>query len=533
MNRRACMDAVRRLQDDERGAVLLIGLFMALSLVGSLWFIMGIGDAIVVRDRGQELADAAALSSASIHARGMNFIAAVNVVMLCLAAFYLLVCAVGDLLFAIAALVALIPIVGPPAAAEVVEIGTGVELFALNVAKGLTVVVEGLGIGQAVVAMTAPWVGSTTGMDVASTAFDDHGQSWLALSFGPSNIPGFALSGGFSTSGGLTGTTTKGSNGKLSTLGGAGTTTLDPKSGSLKALLAGADVNLGLPVAFEKNQGLCVRATATVARWLVEKAMLVPAIERAMSIKLVSGVIADAIAAIANFAGVTHCNSAIKPWGLMGPKKMNEVNGGTGMQVFGVALAGTYTDDSDRKVMFAEGPKLGLSGVPMQETGSYAAQAEFFYDCGAHWSDDECNGDAIGVHIPKLKVGSLSFGGFDVGSYKWEHALYSIRWKARLRRYHSPSDVFAQNLVGRFVGFLFGSNVQSAIKGAPGARTVDKTISDWIDKNLGSVPYVGGAQGQARGQIIYDSILKTLFDRTKREVKEGIPHAQAASGAFH
>ena len=62
------------LLEDQRGAVMLTGLFMACFLIGALWFVIGIGDAIVFRDKMQEAADSGAFSSAALHAKGMNFI---------------------------------------------------------------------------------------------------------------------------------------------------------------------------------------------------------------------------------------------------------------------------------------------------------------------------------------------------------------------------------------------------------------------------------------------------------------------------
>jgi hypothetical protein len=64
---------------DERGAILVLGVFMAALLVGFLYFVTGIGDAIVHRERMQDAADSAAFAGATTHARGMNMIAMVNV----------------------------------------------------------------------------------------------------------------------------------------------------------------------------------------------------------------------------------------------------------------------------------------------------------------------------------------------------------------------------------------------------------------------------------------------------------------------
>src|SRR5215472_18606442 len=89
--------ALRRLHGNTEGAVMLVGLFMGLFLIGCLWYMIGIGDAIVFRDRMQEVADAAAFSSAVVHARGMNFLVAINLVMLAMAGLYLVLALITDL----------------------------------------------------------------------------------------------------------------------------------------------------------------------------------------------------------------------------------------------------------------------------------------------------------------------------------------------------------------------------------------------------------------------------------------------------
>jgi len=70
-----------RLRNDQRGAVLLIAVFMSAFLVGALWYIIGIGDAAVYRQYLQDGADAVSFGSAVYHARGMNIIALINLVM--------------------------------------------------------------------------------------------------------------------------------------------------------------------------------------------------------------------------------------------------------------------------------------------------------------------------------------------------------------------------------------------------------------------------------------------------------------------
>ncbi len=72
------------LRKDDAGAVMIIGLFMALGLIGFTWFMIGVGKAFLFRERAQEAADSVAMGAAIIQARGMNIIAAINVFLMTL-----------------------------------------------------------------------------------------------------------------------------------------------------------------------------------------------------------------------------------------------------------------------------------------------------------------------------------------------------------------------------------------------------------------------------------------------------------------
>src|SRR5512141_1580740 len=71
----------RGLMGDRRGAVLMAAVFMAVFLVGCLWYLVGIGDAAIYREKMQDGSDAVAFASAVYHARGMNIIAILNLIM--------------------------------------------------------------------------------------------------------------------------------------------------------------------------------------------------------------------------------------------------------------------------------------------------------------------------------------------------------------------------------------------------------------------------------------------------------------------
>jgi hypothetical protein len=75
------IDRCRSLRRDERGAIMVMGLMMAVFLVGMLYYVIGLGEAVLYRELLQDASDTAVLSSALIHARGMNFIVLINLIM--------------------------------------------------------------------------------------------------------------------------------------------------------------------------------------------------------------------------------------------------------------------------------------------------------------------------------------------------------------------------------------------------------------------------------------------------------------------
>ena len=63
------------------GAMMLLSLFMALFLIGTLYYILGVGDAVIYRRIMQDSADAGAHAAAVMGAKGMNLHVLLNVVM--------------------------------------------------------------------------------------------------------------------------------------------------------------------------------------------------------------------------------------------------------------------------------------------------------------------------------------------------------------------------------------------------------------------------------------------------------------------
>jgi len=66
---------------DDSGAVMVIGVFMAMLVTGFLYYIIGIGNTIIYRERMQDAADAIAFSGAVTYARGLNLIALINIIL--------------------------------------------------------------------------------------------------------------------------------------------------------------------------------------------------------------------------------------------------------------------------------------------------------------------------------------------------------------------------------------------------------------------------------------------------------------------
>jgi hypothetical protein len=86
-----------------------MGVFMAACVAGMLWYLAGIGDAIIYRQRMQEASDAAAFSAAALHARGMNLIVLLNLIMACVLGVRVTLRAIQAGLFVAGTIVAFIP----------------------------------------------------------------------------------------------------------------------------------------------------------------------------------------------------------------------------------------------------------------------------------------------------------------------------------------------------------------------------------------------------------------------------------------
>ncbi len=71
---------VRALLEDNNGAIMIIGLGMAIFCIGILYYLAGVGDAVVYRERVQDVSDTGTFAASAVSARGMNIVAILNII---------------------------------------------------------------------------------------------------------------------------------------------------------------------------------------------------------------------------------------------------------------------------------------------------------------------------------------------------------------------------------------------------------------------------------------------------------------------
>lgn len=391
------------LRRDEGGAVMVMGLFFALFLIAGMWSMKGLGDAVVFRHRMQEASDHEVYAAAVVHARGMNLVAAMNVLMRILALLWIVMSVLRDLLvIALAILGACAAFFMTTALCSPLFAIAGNAYNALCNARSsyeqavIKPVLPALSGIETAAALGYPWIGSVVAADVGSS------YDASAIAFGSSHVPGLAfdvdMDSMFDGKG-------DGSGGKACEAASAGRGT-DRQTGASDSD-KDDEIKLGLPVVNVENAKLCELAADSIEDYFPP----------------FLGSVLSWVAGAFNDAG-SYCSGF--PWEtkVLGWKRMYKPakNGSAYMQVWDISLPGDYDDgNSSSKVALAEGPKKGLPKAKelrkQDEKPSFSpffAQAEYFYDCRANhkkWSSSDCNGD----------VEDDSF------------ATFNMRWRARLR----------------------------------------------------------------------------------------------------
>jgi hypothetical protein len=439
---------MKDLRDDQQGAVMLTGLFLAFFLVGALWYLIGIGDAIVFRNRMQEAADSAAFSTAALHAKGMNFISVCNIMMLIMCAVHIILGVIQDATIAACLLTGVGCLSVRPA-----------MLAYHNTSRLMKIGISATSYLSSVTAIAVPFAATVRSYRLGGE-YGNQGRvgNLTVIAIGPSTIP-YAVGG----------------------IGLIGIPGLPP-----------APAPLGLPVRGEKYNELCKRVGDRMVGTVFS---VIPGD--------LSEFAADIIGEVAgSFFRFRYCNDMMttaqatvsdvqnkfgrvetrvqaaeenerqrqnqgrppaeqtpaperptridstssggtrRPGGIGGQGWMpwfdpgfdrgwgdegflvttnSAQNGTLAYQIWALTWGPSYLDTSERRVSIAG--SIGRGGTPAvrdSEKGpegfGYFAQAEFYYDCSRRWRDDTCDGG--------LTDYNTSFG---------------ISWRARLRRLDAPS----------------------------------------------------------------------------------------------
>lgn len=450
------------LAECDRGAVMLTGLFMSVFLIGALWFIIGIGDTLVYRDMMQEAVDHGAFSDAALNAKGMNLIALINLVMLAATVLYLGLGLLTDVAGA-AFSICVASIYCIPEAPDVYEAWTTMYDVWKGYYTGYKFVLDDiLYPAETAVGYVYPLAGTAAAYKVGGKYDTDSvrrgGPTVLAMS--TAMVPGGALRA-------LPG----GSGTKKKTL-----LPLEPKSHDF--LCDEIFYKMGTAVSnFIGGGGKAINKVASVIGGIMKYRYCNK----------------DAMAG--GFLFWLEDPEWYIPWpeSGRGPGAENEwwgkdgfyivyagaSNGNMWFQTYSIAISTPMHDRSDAKVQMAGQKKGGWNGQNVkQESGTYLAQAEFYFDCKDKWSDNNCN-------------------------YK-ENAAFSINWRARLKRLDQPGIIGA--LVGDMLNSLENGNPTSALgKGGGLVDVLTDKISEFLESG-----------------IISKSLIKSVLDDIQDKVNEVI-----------
>ena len=450
---------------DERGAILVMGIFMCTCLVGILWYLAGIGDAIVFRERLQEGADATAFSAAVLHARGMNLLVMINLIMACILAVRVALRVAYIVLQVLAIALSWIGVgeAIEPVAASVKVAGNVSDPFITGALEGLTAV-EGIIphvvppaaiVGSVQVSLKYnPLVkegaagNPVTTVDglpveagdpsvlcfhaakaVVDIIFSFPGvssfKSWIGDAFGDLVAAGgdyFCGLGGASSPPDLSGLVNSSTD-----------TGCDKKKDKLQQ---------DSDAAAQAYQDACDSYGASCSSQLQpnQTPATLTAKQQADLAKK-QGEAETAKAALDAYDGdqcrkeakdkinkqLKNSSSSSSSGGKIAPRRViaDWMNGVPNAQMLAVAIGDTkYLNSAPKFVSVGQWKSGGTITVP--ESAQFSlAQAEYFYDCTGAWNSHSCNG--------KSKAGSLRRD-------DQELAMWNFHWRARLRRYNKPFE---------------------------------------------------------------------------------------------
>jgi uncharacterized membrane protein len=424
---------------DDRGAVAVIGLLMAVLLVGLLWYVVGVGNAVAARERAQEAADAAAFSTAVGQARGMNLLVLINLILSVVVGIRLVIMvmfATLGILVAILTALSFLPFVGGFFAGLLVPTSAAFSAFAAASRVQRPIIgaaMEGLGVMAEGVTTYGEAIATVTPKFIA------RGYEPIVKVEGGYVEPADPLPVEVDLTGGtLCGKAADAFDDiltelfKLFGLGGMGSV-LGRIMGIARPMFAndaGALFFCGLggnvpefdlpPEASDAIEKACEESTECQAIEAAQRELKNACIDKCYekatlgSIDAANGALGEASEAVQGALGLdTPQNRRVRKADVFG---QNEWVNGEGSAQYLAVLS----------LNLDEATKIGPAGVIVggfgrgnlpavsPDVGVAFAQAELYYDCDGAWSDDVCNGG--------------------------DEALWNFRWRGRLRMVNPGTD---------------------------------------------------------------------------------------------
>jgi hypothetical protein len=504
-----------RLRQRSEGAILVVGILMGMLMVGALWNLVSIGDAILWREHLQDAADAAAFENAVWNARGMNIIVFLNIVMA--AAMAILVALRGTILLLTGAIAALhaaklacllawfpsgitqalcalgwtLPNVLQPALTTARNLETSAR-------RSIPRFIDGVKRAQQVVATVSPLVGVKESTLRTSSEYNMMAAG-LSPSLAPNNVvgaPRIGLGVSLPVEEGAESTLCEKagrfvpnellslleaagvSNSILNAAGGFIRDMAGNIAGSLPSVFCGnmapgdiSQLNTMLRDAARDSCGAAERGGPLTDQsqvtqeertererfsdyWTQENGQDVFNTQRCE----------DEQFAQASQQAQNQPTEGKKPADVWSYTK----NGDFFMQSWGLSFhTPPHQAGNDRGLDFAAGGNgAGMLDANVHRLGT--AQAEMYYNCEAVW--DDCKGDA----------------------------MWTMNWKARLRRVHNPAEMAARSISQIAIDQVVGA-VENAISTITGGA--ETAATNWIGQNAQQGGFWSQAWGFLRGNL--------------------------------
>lgn len=485
----------RRLMADESGGLLLIGILMGALLVGGLWYMASVGDAILWREHAQDAADAAAFENAVWNARGMNVLVLLNMlmalVMAVLVIWRTLILFLGVLIGVIGIACGLGFFIPNPISAvactlaralpQMIQTLARMKRIDDQISRRVVLITHALATAQKVVAGAIPPIGAIVSMKDTNDAFDVSAAWTFSTSALPNIEQGFRLGVGANP--------------------GFECDEAEDKYSPKDFLQPRVGYVFSLPAQEDQWSVLCLRAAQVVPNNLAAVLERTGAPQALIQVFSTLGLIVGPIAG-------TFPTVFCAPGGTQIPKAVGDLVDGVardrcnkeeeGVMVDGEKkyrkpdpahpgdfLDGEYVDQFDRaKCMEGQAKKAGVGKIEGRKptcskpfkvwdyaaNGNIAMQSFSFVDKeapmlsrdddGLDIADGNEEGNVAAVDPPWIRAQAEMYydcrspaavnpvPGFMVGNLSWEqcrtHAPWTMNWRARLRRIQRLEDMAAR-----------------------------------------------------------------------------------------